>query len=322
MSTPDRSIRAMRAAVLHSHGAVPEVEELRNPEPEPGAELLEVQAAAMNPIDVRIASGAFPRERYEPPYVAGKEGIGRRPDGSLVYFDFSRKPFGAFAERTLIDEDAGYPVPDGLDPALAVCLGVSGLAAWLSLEWRGRLAEGETVLVLGATGVVGQIAVQAAKLLGAGRVVAAGRDQAVLERARSLGADELVRLGGEDVASALRSAAGGDGFDLVLDPLWGEPAVAALGAVKPFGRVVNMGQSADAEATLTSAAVRNTPIDLLGYTNYTAGEDRKAAAYQRMAEHALAGRLRVDVQQLGLDDVPDAWQRQGSSPHAKLVIVP
>jgi NADPH:quinone reductase-like Zn-dependent oxidoreductase len=312
----------MRAAVLHAHGAVPQVEEHRDPEPEPGAEVLEVQAAATNPIDARIASGAFPRERYEPPYVAGKEGIGRRSDGGLVYFDFSRKPFGAFAERTLIDAGSGYPVPDGLDPALAVCLGVSGLAVWLSLEWRGRLAPGENVLVLGASGVVGQIAVQAAKLLGAGRVVAAARDEAMLEHARSLGANELVSLVGDDVAGALRSASGGDGFDLVLDPLWGEPALAGIGAVKPFGRIVNMGQSADTEMTLTSALVRNTPIDLLGYTNYTVGEERKAAAYAQLAEHALAGRLQVRIERLGLEDVPAAWQRQSTSPHAKLVIVP
>jgi NADPH:quinone reductase-like Zn-dependent oxidoreductase len=312
----------MRAAVLPAHGAVPEVVEFRDPVAETGAEVLEIEAAGMNPIDVRIATGAFPRERYETPYVAGKEGIGRRADGSRLYFDFSRKPFGAFAERTLIDTGAGYPVPDGLDAALAVCLGVSGLAAWLSLEWRGRLEPGESVLVLGATGVVGQIAVQAARLLGAGRVVAAGRDEAALARAESLGADACVRLAGEDVPGALRAASRGDGFDLVLDPLWGEPAVAAIAAVKPFGRVVNMGQSAGAEASLASAAVRNTPIDLLGYTNYTAGEERKAAAYERLASHALRGEIRVEIERLGLDDVPDAWQRQGTSPHAKLVVLP
>ncbi|HTE60248.1 MAG TPA: zinc-binding alcohol dehydrogenase family protein [Solirubrobacteraceae bacterium] len=312
----------MRAAVLHAHGGVPEIEERPDPEPEPGAEVLDVEAAAVNPVDVRIASGAFPLERYEPPYVAGKEGVGRRADGILVYFEYSRKPFGAFAERTLIDAGSGYPVPDGLDPALAVCLGVSGLAAWLSLEWRGRLAPGETVLVLGASGLVGQIAVQAAKLLGAGRVVAAARDEAALERARSLGADALVRLAGDDVAGALRSASGGDGYDLVIDPLWGEPARAALSALKSFGRAVNLGQSAAAEATLPSAAIRATPIDLLGYTNYTAGEERKAAAYARMAREAVAGRLRVEIERLGLDDVPAAWERQGSSPHRKLVIVP
>jgi len=310
----------MRAAVLTTHGSVPELQEHPDPEPAPGAVVLDVAAAAMNPIDVRVASGQFPLERYDVPYVAGKEGIGRREDGESFYFEYSRKPFGAFAERTLVEEGDLYPLPAGLDPALAVCLGVSGLAAWLGLEWRGRLAEGETVLVLGASGVVGQIAVQAARLLGAGRVVAAGRDEAALERAGQLGADALVRLEG-DLQAALKNASDG-GYDLVLDPLWGEPAVAAIACMKPFGRLVALGQSAGAQATLSSAAVRSTPIDLLGYTNYTAGEERKREAYATMAAHAAAGDIRVEIERLRLDDVPEAWQRQGSSPHAKLVIVP
>ena len=312
----------MRAAVLHAHGAVPEVGEFRDPVASAGAVVLDVLAGALNPVDVRIASGAYPLERFEPPYVAGKEGVGRREDGSLVYFDMRVPPYGSFAERTLISDDHGYPVPSGLDPALAVCLGVSGLAAWLGLEWRGRLAAGETVLVLGASGVVGLIAVQAARLLGAGRVVAAARDEEALSRAGALGADELVPLGGEELTTALVSASGGDGYDLVLDPLWGEPAVAALGALKPFGRHVQLGQSAGAEVGVPSAAIRNKPIDLIGHTNFAASEERKAAAYERMAAHALAGELRVPIERLGLDDVPDAWARVGASPHAKLVVVP
>ena len=310
----------MRAAVLTAHGAVPEPGEFRDPE---GDDVVEVLAAGMNPVDIRIASGAFPLERHEPPYVAGKEGVGRRPDGSLVYFEYSREPFGAFAERSQLTERGGYPLPDGLDPALAGCLGVSGLAAWLSLEWRAGLQPGETVLVLGASGVVGQIGVQAAKLLGAGRVVAAARDPEGLERAGRLGADATVKLDAEhDLPGALREAAGGAGYDVVLDPLWGDPLRAALAAAKPFSRVVNLGQSAGAEASLSSSAIRSTPVDLLGYTNYTAGEERKAAAYQRMAGHAAAGEIEVEVERIGIDDVPDAWQRQGSSPGRKLIVVP
>ena len=252
--------------------------------------------------------------------MAGKEGVGQRADGALIYFEYSRKPFGSFAERTAIDARQRLPLPDGLDPALAVCLGVSGLAALGCAEWRARLAPGETVLVLGASGVVGQIAVQAAKLLGAGRVVAAARDAAMLEHAGELGADALVRLGGDDdLAGELKSASGGEGFDVVLDPLWGEPAVAAIAAaIARSARVVNLGQSAGAEATLASVAVRSRPIDLLGYTNYTAGEDVKATAYARMAGHAARGEIRVAIERLGLDDVPAAWERQASSPHAKL----
>src|SRR5829696_5944615 len=210
----------MRAAILREHGSVPEIAEY--PEPT-GPDVVEVVAAGMNPVDVRIATGTFPLERYEPPYVAGKEGVGRRADGSLVYFEYSADRYGAFAEKTALQPGDGYPLPAGLDPALAVCLGVSGLAAWLGLEWRGRLAEGETVLVLGASGVVGQIAVQAAKLMGAGHVVAAARDPELLQYAGTLGADALVSLrdDGQDLARTLREASGGAGFDVVLDPLWG-----------------------------------------------------------------------------------------------------
>jgi NADPH:quinone reductase-like Zn-dependent oxidoreductase len=313
----------MRAAIVRALGEVPEVGELDDPVPAPGAEVLDVVAGGMNPVDIRIASGTFPNERPEPPYVAGKEGVGRREDGSLVYFDASRQPYGAFAERTLVDAGSGYPVPAGLEPALAVCLGVSGLAAWLALEWRARLQPGETVLILGASGVVGQIGVQAATLLGAGRVVAAARSAEGLELARELGADAAVALEDQDdLAGALREASGGAGFDVVSDPLWGEPARAALAGVKSFGRHVNFGQSAGADATLASVAIRSKPVDLLGYTTYAVPDAVKAAAYARMAQHAAAGELRVAIERLTLDDVPDAWRRQGSSPHRKLVIVP
>jgi len=310
----------MRAAILREHGAVPEVAE--HPDPT-GPDVVEVLAAGMNPVDIRIATGTFGLERHEPPYVAGKEGVGRRQDGSLVYFEYSAAAFGAFAERTALRPGDGYPLPEGLDPALAVCLGVSGLAAWLSLEWRGRLAQGERVLVLGASGVVGQIGVQAAKLLGAGRVVAAARSPEGLERAAALGADATVSLAGDgDHAPALKEAAGGDGFDVVVDPLWGAPAVAALAAMAPFGRLVALGQSAGAEAAIPSPSVRTPPVEILGYTNYTAGEDRKAAAFAAMAAHAAAGRIRVEIDRYGLDDVPAVWERQATSPHAKQVIEP
>ena len=294
----------MRAAIVRAHGGVPELDEVDDPEPSDGSEVLEVEAAGMNPVDVRIASGEFALERHKPPYVAGKEGVGRRSDGSLVYFDWSRDRYGAFAERTLIDAGGGYPVPNGLDPALAVCLGVSGLAAWMGLEWRGRLAYGETVLVLGASGVVGQIAVQAAKLLRAGRVVAAARDEQALKRARSLGADAIVRLGDgrpigdparraarhSELVEALREASGGDGYHVVLDPLWGEPAAAAIATLVPYGRFIHVGQSAGIDVTLSS------PTRALE-------ADRPARLHElQRAGGAEGGRLRAD-------DAPRARRR-------------
>jgi NADPH:quinone reductase-like Zn-dependent oxidoreductase len=312
----------MRAAVLPAHGAVPEAGTFEDPTPAEGQEAVSVLAGGLNPVDIRIAQGNFPADKRDPPYVPGKEGVGTLDDGTRVYFDPSVPPFGSYAERTLIAAASGFAVPDGLDDGVAVALGIAGLAAWLALEWRGELEDGETVLVLGASGVVGQIAVQAARILGAGRVVAAARSADGLARAEELGADATVRIEeGGDLTAAIREAAGG-GIDLTVDPVWGAPAVAAIGALNRFGRHVQLGQSAGAEATLTSAAIRTKPVSIIGHTNYAADEARRRAAYQRMAEHAAAGEIAVDVERVPLADVADAWRRQGESPNRKLVIVP
>src|SRR4051812_25498816 len=149
----------MKAAILREYGGVPEVGEFDGP---PGG--VEVVAAGLNPIDLRIASGTLAGRSPELPYVVGGEGIARLEDGRRVYFDQTVKPWGACAQRTLLPEGHGFEVPDGLEDAHAVCYGIAGLAAWLSLIRRGELAEGETVLILGASGVVGLIGVQIAKL--------------------------------------------------------------------------------------------------------------------------------------------------------------
>jgi NADPH2:quinone reductase len=207
-------------------------------------------------------------------------------------------------------------LPDGIDDAVAGCLGVAGIAAWVPLAERARVQEGETVLVLGATGVVGGIGVQAAKLLGAGRVVAAGRNP---ERLAAVDADATVAL--PTTADALREAAGG-GIDVVLDPLWGEPATAATEAMNPNGRLVVLGQSAGAEATLASGVVRGKALQILGHANAMTPPDVKHAAFRAMCEHAAAGRLKVEYEELPLDDVAAAWERQAASPNVKLILVP
>jgi NADPH:quinone reductase-like Zn-dependent oxidoreductase len=312
----------VRAAILHEYGVPPEPGEFRDPEPGDGQEVVEVLAAGLNPVDVSIASGTFYGGRPPLPCVVGREGVGRRAGGERVYFDGSAPPFGSFAQRAPIDPQDAIPLPEGLDEALAVCFGIAGLAAWLGLEWRGGLRQGETVLVLGASGVVGRVAVQAARLLGATRVVAAARSREGLEQAVELGADATVQIGAvDDLAGALAEAAGG-GVDVILDPVWGEPAAAALQAANRGGRLVQIGQSAGPEALISSAAVRGRVLEILGHTNFAAPREIKRAAYERMAAHAAAGELRLDVERVPLEDVADAWARQQASPHRKLVIVP
>lgn len=310
----------MRAAIIDAYGATPRAGDFPAPDPGPGQMVVEVSAAGLNPSDIRTASGTFYGERPPIPYVAGAEGIGRRPDGTRIYFDSPVRPMGSFAERTVLPEGAGIPVPDAVDDATAIACGVAGAAAWLALEWTGGLRPGEDVLVLGAGGGVGQIAVQAARLLGARRVVAAARSESALERAEQLGADATVRLAGDDLAGVLAAALPG-GVDLVIDPLWGAPAVAALAQLKPHGRLVQLGESAGAEAPIPSGPVRGRLLQIRGHTNFHAPADVRRAAYERLLAHVAAGELTAAVARVPLDAVADAWEQQRGSPGRKLVIV-
>jgi NADPH:quinone reductase-like Zn-dependent oxidoreductase len=315
----------VRAAVLHEYGT-PAVGEFEEPVAGEGQVVLEVAVAGLNPVDVRKASGTYFAGRPPLPSVAGTEGVGRvAGDRRRVYFDGPVAPFGSMAERALVADDSLVELPDAIDDGLAVALGIAGLAGWLPLAWRARLQPGETVLVLGATGVVGQIAVQAARLLGARRVVAAGRDAAALARAADeLGADATVDLRATppaELAPAFRAAAGGD-VDIVLDPLWGAPAAAAIEALGVGGRLVQLGQSAGAEATIPSASIRGRQLELLGYLNFLVPADVRRDAYRTLVEHAVAGRIDVAVERVPLQDVADAWARVQASARRKLVLVP
>ena len=312
----------MRAAILREYGQSPVPGEFDEPEPGEGQVVVDVLAAGMNPVDLAMTSGSFYAGSPPLPSVVGREGVGHAPDGRLVYFDSPIAPYGSFAEKALVDADSIISLPAELDSKLAVAFGIAGLAAWLALEWRAQVKEGETVLVLGASGVVGQIAVQAAKLLGAARVVAAARSAEGLQRAQKLGADATVQIGQvDDLAKAFMDSSG-DGVDVVIDPVWGEPAAAALEACRAHGRLVQIGQSAGPHATIVSATVRGKMLAILGHTNFRAPQELKRAAYERMVEHAARGELTVDVEWMALDQAAEAWKRQKSSPHHKLVIVP
>jgi NADPH2:quinone reductase len=316
----------MHAAVVREYGT-PRYDEFEDPVAGDGQAVVEVAVAGLNPVDVSRAAGTFYAGKPPLPFVAGSEGVGTLAgEGRRVYFDAPIHPFGSMAERSLVRAADPLDVPDELDDALAVAVGIAGLAAWLPLSWRAQLQQGETVLVLGATGVVGQIAVQAARLLGAGRVVAAGRDDAALRRVAELGADATVQLDAPGVADNLANAfvqAAEGTLDVVLDPLWGDPAVAALDALGVGGRLIQIGQSAGATASVPSAFVRGKIAEIRGHTTALAPPDVRREAYLTLSEHAAAGRIQVDVERIPLRDVEAAWERQrkGTS-GTKLVLVP
>jgi NADPH:quinone reductase-like Zn-dependent oxidoreductase len=310
----------MRAAVLQEYG-VPSPGEFQEPSAGPDQAVVDVLAAGLNPVDVAICAGRFYAGQPPLPSVAGREGVGLL-GGERVYFDAPIAPFGSMAERALIDPSSAYPVPDEVQDGVAVALGISGLAAWLALAWRARLQEGEHVLVLGASGVLGQIAVQAARLRGAARVVAAARSAEGLERCLELGADAAVRLGEHDDLPAAFTEASDGRIDVVVDPLWGEPLVAALGAASFGARIVQIGAGAGAEAMIPSAAIRGKMLVLMGHTNFAAPPEVKREAYARLAEAAAGGELRVDTDPMPLEQVAEAWDRLAAGSHRKIVLVP
>jgi NADPH2:quinone reductase len=320
----------MRAAVVSEIGSPPTVEDRPDPAPESGRALVRVAAASLNPIEIRVAAGRFAREA-QPPYVPGLEGSGMVVEadaletGTRVRFESSALPgfgeHGVLAELASVPEDALVELPTEVEDPVAAAIGVVGITALAALE-RAGVADGERVLVLGASGAVGQMAVQLAKLMGAERIVAAGRDRERLERSRELGADEGVDLGEhDDLEDVFRQAAGG-ALDVVIDPLWGPPAMAALSALDDGGRLVNIGEAAGTDVTLPLAQVRNRQGAILTLSSGWMPLDAKREVYGRVLQHAAAGRIQADHEVVPLDGVAEAWERQAGSPGRKLVVRP
>lgn len=311
----------MRAALITELGRPPEAAQLEPPVASGGGDVVvEVLASALNPLDVAVGAGKFYGGHPELPYVPGCECVGR-VDGRLVYvfghgFGLTRN--GGIAEQAVAPPAAVYDVPAEADPALAVALGIAGMAGWMPVAWRAAVRPDDRVLVLGATGSVGLVAVQAARALGAARVVAAGRDEARLQRAVELGADAAIAID-DDFAAKLGEE---EPPTLVVDPLWGPAAEAVVAAAAPNARIVQLGQSAGASATLTSAAIRGKQLTILGYSNFGVPREDFQREYARLVEHAIRGEITLALERYAVDDVGRAWEAQAGGTHAKLVIVP
>jgi NADPH2:quinone reductase len=307
----------VRAARVHDLGTLPRVEEI----PDPGG-TVRVRAVALNPLDLSVAAGRFYGGHPPLPYIPGSEAIVELDDGTRAWFfgdGAGVQRDGTLAERALVKDERLIPVPDAVDDATAVALGLAGVAGWGALR-RGRIGSGDRVLVLGATGTAGSVALQGARTLGAERIVAAGRDAERLARTRELGADATVRLDGrDDLAARIKDACGGDGPTAVVDLLWNGPLVAASEAAARGARLVNVGQSAGPEAPLTSAAIRGKELELLGFSNFARTPDELRDLYLSLLEHAQAGEIRVAVETFTLDELDEAWRRQAAG--AKAVVL-
>ncbi|WP_336031829.1 zinc-binding alcohol dehydrogenase family protein [Geodermatophilus sp. FMUSA9-8] len=323
----------MRAAVVRAPGTPPGHAEHPDPAPAPGRSLVRVTAAPIVPLDLLCASGTSYLGAPAVPYVPGVQGVGvveeggRLPAGTRVWFATSAGMApgdGGLAERCSVADADLVPLTADLPDAAVAAIGLSGVAAWMALTWRGRLQAGERVLVLGAGGAVGQAAVGAARVLGASRVVALARSAAGQERARATGADAVVPAGGDAgaLAAALGDALGG-GADVVVDPVFGVAATAAARVLAPGGRLVNLGGASGDEAVFSSAVLRGRSAEVLGYTNNALTPAQRRAALDAVLAAAAAGRVAVAHETVPLAEVTRAWERQAAGDAGtRLVVTP
>jgi NADPH:quinone reductase len=320
----------MRAALIRALGQPPEPAAVDAPVRDPGRALVEIHAVPLNPLDLALASGQHYLGPPRTPYVPGSEGVGVVVEadgiaaGTRVYVSDDglggRGRQGTLAELATVAEEEVLPLPEGVPDDIAGACGTAGLAGWLSVVWRAKTGPDDRVLVLGATGTVGLAAVQAARICGAERVAGAGRNPDGLRRAAETGADATVSLDEENLAEVLREALGGEGATVVIDPLWGASIVAALEASAPGARVVQVGQSAGATATIPSGLVRGKQVEILGYSNFVVPADVRRDGYRQLVEHAAAGRVTFEVETYPLERVAEAWRRQADGAGAKLVV--
>jgi NADPH:quinone reductase-like Zn-dependent oxidoreductase len=332
-SGPAREGLDVTAALLTAYGKPPEPVRHRLAEPAPGQVLIRVTAAPVAPLDLLCATGTSYFGPPPLPYIPGVQGVGTvvaggdlRP-GSRVWFDTDagmRPGDGSLAETAVVSADRLVSLPGGVADVDAAALGLSSVAAWMALTWRGRLRPGERVLVLGAGGVVGQVAVQVAAALGAAAVVAASRRPAARERALQRGATAVVDLADADADELERRmrAVTGLGVDLVIDPVCGDASTAALRVLADQGRLVHFGSAGGPTAVFSSASLRSGSHSILGYTNSSLTPAQRAEALSRVLELSSRGRCAVDVEAFPLADVARAWVRAGSGPDGRVVVLP
>jgi NADPH:quinone reductase-like Zn-dependent oxidoreductase len=319
----------MNAAVVTSFDEPPHYQRFEVPQPASDQEVLvDVLAVGLHPRVRTGAAGAHYTSTGTLPSIPGIDGVGRRPDGRRVYFAAGDDVMGTMADKAVVDLRRAIELPDGTDVAKVAAAMNPAMSSWVALRRRVPLEPGQSVLVLGATGNAGAMAIQIAKRLGAGRVVGAGRDPGRLGTLTALGADEVVPLtdDGDATDSALGAAAGE--VDIVLDYVWGKPAqramMALLFARSDRSRAMNwiqIGAMAGPTIELPSVALRSANLRLQGNGQGAVTTAAYLAELPSLVDEINAGTIAVKPNTMALADVEAIWTRP-DPPGERTVLVP
>ncbi|HEX4232493.1 MAG TPA: zinc-binding alcohol dehydrogenase family protein [Bryobacteraceae bacterium] len=314
----------MKAAIITAAGRPPIHGDFSEPAASEGMELIAVSASALSQFSKSRSSGSHYSSEGVFPTVAGADGVGRTVDGRRVYFVLPEAPFGALAEKSLVRLEHCVTVPDALDDITAAAIANPGMSAWAALVERARLSPGETVLINGATGTAGRLAVQLAKHLGAGRVIGTGRNQGDLQELASFGAgmlpfalDATHPLGTKQYEEAL-IAEFARGIDVVIDYLWGQSAktvIVAIAKAVEDGRSVRFvhagGASREENIELPGAALRSSAIQLMGSGIKSVPFPKLLSSIRSVFETAASAKLQIATRAVSLSDIAKAWEAPG-----------
>lgn len=320
----------MRAAVVESFGAPPRYAEFADPVPAEDEVLVAVTAVGLHPIVRSLAAGTHYGSAGVLPFIPGLDGVGRLDDGSRVFFGAARSPFGSFAQRCITQRNRCLAIPDNLDDATVAAMMNPGMSSFAALTQRIQFAAGQSVLIIGATGSAGHLAVQIARRLGAARIVAAGRNPQALEELRSLGADSTISLSlpPEALVSAFRDEIAAHKIDVILDYVWGAPAESVLAAIAQKGldhtgariRYVQIGSIAGPTISLPAATLRSSGLEIVGSGFGSVSLDKLFQSLATFLEEAAKAPFRINIVAAPLCDVETLWN--SPEPAGRIVFQP
>lgn len=317
----------MKAAIVRTAGQTPAYGDFADPVPAPDEKLIHVTAAAISPLVKGRASGKHYSSSNRFPFVVGVDGVGRLDDGRRVYFVLPKSPNGSMAERTAVSSAQCIVLPDELDDVTAAAIANPGMSSWAAYTERAKLKAGETVLVNGATGTSGRLAVQIARLLGAKKIIAAARNAEALKSVAALGADVTIRLGEDEVALENQfKDQFAEGVDVVIDYLWGKSAERILIAAAKAGpeavpiRFVQVGSASGSNVTLPGAVLRASAIALMGSGIGSVSVSGLIRCIGDLLQATVPGGLKIATRAVPLSDVERVWPDNDSSARTVLTI--
>jgi NADPH:quinone reductase-like Zn-dependent oxidoreductase len=318
----------MKAAVITKPGRTPSFADFDDPVPQADEELIVVTASALSHVTKSRAAGSHHTSPGSLPAVVGIDGVGRTQDGRRVYFVLPEEPFGGMAEKAAVKMDQCIPLSDFVDDITAAAIAIPGMSSWAALKERAHLVAGENVLINGATGTSGRLAVQIAKYMGAKRVIATGRNVAALEQVKALGADVIISLNqsSEELETAFEAQFGGEGVDVVLDYLWGQSAETLIMAAARAGkdgvpiRFVQIGALSGGNITLPSAALRSSALVLMGSGIGSIPLKGLVGAIRGVLQAVVPGKLKIETKVVPLTDVEDTWNKDSGTSRVVFVV--